>query len=1220
MIYQGLSTSLRLYAASLAASCALPMALANPASTKEALAAKASPPIILQSRRATPTITDTKSAVIQLKAPPISVRAASNLGYIVSFNPPYSQRRGQPYLLSVRGINLRNKAPQEVKRLLQGASGSTIRIGVLQEDGKTEDIDLQIPMGQKPNGMFSPDEFYGSIERFNTEEIHPNLLERDKTNNDLLAKSYCNDSAQRYLETQESERNTLSTIFQSLAISQAIGDFTAADRYLQQALTALNENSGRLRTLQFPLANIIKNLVALGKQKQASTICHKLASPEYQAAGEHIDPFKILECLSMIETAESRATQLELIERLYPTYSAKQIPNSENLLWFGQLLEGRDKTPERALVIYSAQEKRLQKTVYQQPSLANCQRLAECLYLKAQAQSKLGNTGQALLDLDNIRVHCNSHLPVEQLALLDQLPLYFPTPSDVTAAEAALKLSQPMPPLPPIACQPWCEPAIKGKPCEYSADISLQFPTANACFEAIKRGDKKNSVDMAQRLLRVYKNEPPDEEYLRSRQNLFCTNMRIARALADKGWISESEHLLNELASTIRGKDLDPNWSKMAVSMIEAEHLVNFVSSPRADKRNSNKAWGSFENNYLELKSVGKSIDAKRISFSYEKCKRLRLRAMNYSFADEYKRAKLFFDRALQVEPDLITNEEALRHFDKQLDERFLLRINIAMLLARKGDYAGADKYMKLAQEQQPATNQDVIGSLIKTADIFNQVGQTDRSIDLIKKILARELVDQYCSTVQLKTKLAALLFSTGANSEANKLSGLSNSTLSLGLIASNYVKAAEVAERAGNYKEAAKYYSLAGQTFNTEDTKAQALRLLSKAIASAEESKDIDKETLATYYLGLADRSGYQEISSFSLRDKALSLMSDTNPKKPEVMRYTAYLRREARREALPPIQKEETIPKEGDDIKGTILSQLRPTADEIDTALQAANLAEKNKLPDVGDYWMGLAMAEAQAEKPADACAHARLSIAAYSKNDPRATTREQIIGNSGIATFLALYGAREKGPILFREAIKRIQDVQGQSSVAAQVQMAHYFDFCVNEQFRIEAVEILDELLATDLNQGRYAPPDPNMSVCCYGWGGPRPIESSFEAINIVNATILDCFKRRDTDLGLIAAKRLVAAQRKQFPAGDYRTALGTAILARGLSQWADTKKAEALFRETKPILEKYGSWDNETNTIFRQLLKEVSKQDEVDEMDEAARKEREEAIKRDEARNK
>jgi hypothetical protein len=1217
MIHRKPAKSVRLIVASLAISCTLPIASAKPAATKESLAAKTSPSKISQRREAARTQTDIKPKAIRLKKPPIFVRAVSNLGYIVSFDQPYSQQRGQPYLLSIGGVNLRDKAPQEVKRLLQGPPGSTLRIAVLHEDGKTEDIDLIIPTHQKTNGMFSPEEFYGAIERFNTEEIHPRILEQDKTNNDLLAKGYCNDSTKRCSETQESETNTLSRIFQALAASQAIGDYAAADCYLQQALTALTENSGKLRTLQFNLANTIKNLVALGKLKEATLICQKLASPQYQSTGEHIDPFKILECLAMIDTAESREAQAELIERLYPIYSAEQTANNENLLWFGQLLEARDKTAERALQIYSAQTKTLRDDRDSVLSFVSFQKLAECLYLKAQAQSKLGLYWEARNTLNPLDYYSKYKLPANQLALLDQLPLYFPKPSDIAAAEEALKQSKTIPPLPPLTCQPWYESCPKGKTDENYAEISLQFPTAKACFEAIKNGDKKSAINLAQQLLKAYENEASDEDKP-SRQNLFCTNMRIARALADKGWTSDSEHVLKELANIIQDKNLDPGLLKTTASMIEAEHLVNLVSGQHIDKKISNKAWQSFENNYLEIKTVGDSAETKRISYTFEKCKRLRLLAMNYSFADEYKRAKLFFDRALQIEPAIIADEEALRYIDKQLDERFLLRINLAMLFAKEGDYGNADKYIKLAQEQQPEANQTIIGSLIKTAEIFNQTGQTDRSIDLLRKILASKLVDQYCSVDQLKMKLAALLFKKGVNSEANKLIGLSNSTLSSALLASNYGRAAEIAEKAGNYREAAKYYRLAGQSFSTEDTKAAALFFLQKAIACAEQSKDLDNDTLATYYLGLADRGGYQDSSSFSLREKALTLMSDSNPKKPEVIRYTTYLRREARREALSPARKKEMLSSESGDDRLRIVYLLKPTADELESDLQAANLAEKNRLPDRGDYWMALAMAEAQAEKPDDALVHARRSIAAYTKNDPRATGREQIVGNSGISTFLAVNCARDQGKTIFEEAIKRVQDVQGPSSIAAQVQMAHYFDFCVNEQFRKEAVEILDELLATDLNQGRFVAPDPNYSVC--SWGGPTPIESSFEAISIINATLLDCFKRRDTDLGIIAAKRLLAAERKQFPAGDFRTATGTALLARGLTQWVDLAKAETLFREAKPILEKHGSWDNETDTIFRKLLKEVGKQDEVDKMDEVALKERTEAIKRDEARNR
>lgn len=1147
---------------------------------------------------------------------PISVRAANNLGYIVSFNHPYSWRRGQPFLLSVQGHSLKNKTPQDVKQLLQGQPGSIVRISVLNYDDKIEDIDLVIPARRTTGTLFSPTDIFGSIERFSTEEIHPNLLNQAATNNDLLTKAYCSDLVQRRLETQESETNSLSTIFQSLFISQAIGDLSSADRYLQLALEELNNNNNRLHTLQFPFASIIKNLAALQREKQAVEICKKLASPEYQDAPEHIDPFKILECLSTIDTAESREAQSELIERLYKLSLAGQATNNDNQLWFGQFLESRDKTPERALQIYKNQESQLYENNSKTPSLASYQKLAACYYLMAQARAKLGAGLEASSDLFRIESFYSCVPKDKQLANLNQFPLFFPTPADIAVAETSLKKTGLIPPLPPIDCEPWYENFAYGVSGEALSKRTLQFPAVKACFEAIKNGDRNGAIKLANHVLSAYKNEQIEDYEAINRQNLFCTNLRIARALADKNWAIDSDLLLKELSATVQSKNLNADWSKMAISMIEAERLLNSVSSKHLDKKIVNQAWQAFENNYLNIKAVGSDATAKRITFDYEKCKCLRLLAMNYSFADDLKRAKIFFDRAMLEEPPLITNEEVLRRIDKQLNERFLLRINIAIFLAKKGDYSGADKYIELAMAQEPVTNIDLVGSLAKTANTFARCGQNDRSISLLKKILAIPAVDQYYSVTTLKAKLAALLYKKVANAEATELAAQTDDAIGLRLVATNYERAAEAALTAGNYAEAAKYFSLAGKTFTLQNTRILAQSYMRKAIDCAEKAQNIDSDALAVYYLDLADRTDYLTPENFQLREKVLSLMSDTNPKKPEVMRYTTYLRQEARKEALPEAQKKEMIVQEGDDIQLKIVRQLEPTADERESLLQAAQLAEKMRLPDTGDYWMALAIAEAQARNIDDACTHARLSIAAYSKTDPRATTREQIIGNAGISRYLTIYGAREKAAEIFREAIKRVQVVQGQSSVAAQIQMAHYFDHCVNERLRVEAVELLDELFATDLNQGRYVPPNPEVSHC--SWGGPAPIESSYEAINIVSATILDCYKKRDTEIGLIAAKRLLAAERKQFPPDDYRIALANALVARGYGDYINYPKAEALYREIRPTLTKHGDWDKELEANYRKVLQAVGKHAEVDKMDASAAADRAELIRKEEER--
>jgi len=1201
--------------ASLAASI-----LIGPANAKQikTIASKAAPAQSAAVSKLTPAKTIAKSPTHELVSAPISVRAAHNLGYIVSFSHPYSQRRGQPFLLSIQGISVKDKSPQDVKQLLQGPSGSVVRISVLNYDDKIEDVDLVIPAHRTTETLFSPADTYGSIERFNTEEIHPNLLNIVATNNDLLARSFCADLVKRRTETQESETNSLSTIFQSLFISQAIGDLSSADRYLQLALEELNRNHNHLQTLQFPFASIIKNLVALQKEKQAVEICKKLASPEYQAAGEHIEPFKILECLSTIDTAESRNVQTELIERLYKSPLTGQTLNNDNQLWFGQLLEKRDKTPERALQIYKNQKDRLNENALKNPSLDSYQKLAACYYLMAQAASKLGRGDEAALNLHDIEIHCNVHLKDKQLTSLNQLPLFFPTPADTAAAKTSLKKSGLIPPHPQINCEPWYECIAYGVSGEALSKRTLQFAAVKACFDAIKNGDRNGAIKLADHVLSAYKNEQLEDNEAISRQNLFCTNLRIARALSDKNWLVDSERLLKELSATVQKKNLNADWSKMAISMIEAERLLNSVSSKYLDKKIANQAWQAFENNYLNIKAVGSDATAKRISFDYEKCKCLRLLAMNYSFADDLKRAKIFFDRALLAEPALITNEEVLRRIDKQLNERFLLRINIAMFLAKKGDYSGADKYVELAIAQDPITNTDVVGSLAKTADLLARCGQNDRSIGLLKKILAIPAVDQYYySATALKAKLAALLFKKDANVEATQLAAPIDNAIGLRLVTSNYERAAMVALTKENYAEAAKYYSLAAKECTSQNKAMLAQSFLRKAVDCAEKAKNIDSDALAAYYLDLAYRTDSLTPENFQLREKALTLMSDTNPKKPEVIRYTTYLRQVARTEALPAAQKKEMIVKESDDIKVRLVKQLEPTSAERESLLQAALLAEKMRLADTGDYWMTLAVAEAQAHNIDDACTHARLSIAAYSKTDPRATTREQIIGNTGISRYLAIYGAREKAAEIFREAIKRVQEVQGQSSVAAQIQMAHYFDFCVNERFRVEAVEVLDELLATDLNQGTYRPPDPGQSICRFGIG-PIPAESSSEAISIINTTISDCFKRKDFALGNLVAEKLIAAERKQFPPGDYRTAVTIEIQARGYADAGDYTRAEALYREAKPVLVKHGEWFYKSDGNYRKVLQAVNKQDEVDKMDADAFSDRAELIRKEEER--
>lgn len=1099
------------------------------------------------------------------------VRLKRGVCVTIGFHAPLRNRSIEQMLISIDGENLRNNSFDQIRKKLGGPSGSVVEVEFAYPNGDTEvqEIRREVPKAWQEYANLDP------IRRvdFNyspRSSAASNLLEFSTVNTDLIGKLKC---AQAEEFCKENPGNEVSIFIKCMLFNQAIGDFEAADKYTKKALDSIkikpiNPHTG------FSERAVVQNLVALGKNAEAEAVCNYLLLPGPTRAPRLPSAITVLDAYSLIPSQSAKNASRELAESIVSGKRVQVVTSfPEDWFWLAQYLESIG-LHEKALAVYTKEYQALQKrTAYS--GLTGTQYLGFCLYSRARTEAMLGDKVRAKKDLEAIE-QAYSTLSLKQKGLLDKLPEYFPTFVDIERAKAALAKSS------PIAAPPKASSFSNQHPYvnEGAPSYSLHFPLALRCFLAVKESKRPVAEDLAGQLVEAYDKSSESKPYQSSRQNLFCTCLLIARSFADHGWLDSAESLLAKLEGAAKRRAPRLSATNSAWTMIAAERAYNsYLAKPK-----SNIDWTS-------LKSGVDSADKRRQPDKFFVHK-LRMLAMAYAGAGRMKRARFFIDKAIQQLKSVDGSNSAPVPPGRSFESDAILYFDAAYIYANLGDCRSADNYLDYAFKQRMVVDENLAALLTVLASLYSDSGRSEKAISILERsvgLIPSKYSQMYGTEFEMI--LAELYRKNGQSGKALVLvkKVLKESRSPAPVKESKLM--AELSEEAGNYADAARYYYEAGK-WHGSYSKLVREQLLNGAIRCASNVPGFDKSLLSKVYVALAGLPESNEMEkSLAYRKKAVALLDDSDPEKAKQLSIVGYVEGELAKAKLKSTQKKTS----------SAMSNSTAYDIRIATARRAAELASKSKSKDESSYWLRLAYAEAEANKIDDSVADARRGIAAYKGENAKVHTAYSFV-HSGLALAIADGGHAVDAESIMKEALARVSSVAGSGSMAAQAQMSNQFEYFVRRNEYRKAEKVLRAFLRTNLNQGHYAPPDHNMSVCRFG--GPFPIESSMEIIR----KFVDTARKSATDKVNHQALRflnlILSAEESQFGWNDYRVGLTYATIAQVHFAAGHNQEAYEAFEKAKQILHEYEDimWVlSSLGPDYYSVLRKVGKQSEIERME-------------------
>ncbi|MCA9818334.1 MAG: hypothetical protein KC652_24695, partial [Cyanobacteria bacterium HKST-UBA01] len=970
-------------------------------------------------------------------------------------------------------------------------------------------------------------------------------------------------------------RNRTGFLVKCMLLSQAVGDFDAAEEYLKLILDSLkSQSTSNLRQANsiYRSAVVVQNLVALGKSAEAEEIC-KFLSASRSAGPKHLPAdVGLLEAYSLIPTKSAQAACRELAKRIISENRAnKKNAFSENAFWFAQYLESQGWYKE-AIDIYSKEYDALKaRPTY--IDLAGPQLQGFCLYSRARLEAIVGRKEQAKKDLQEILRTYNALLP-KQKELLSRLPEFFPNFTDIEKARNALSRSATAIVEPPrlrsyLSQDPYLN--------EDASAYRLQFPQALNCFALLKENDQKGAMAVADKLIDAYRESITAAPFLYVRQNLFCTCLRIIRAFTDRGWYDSSERLLSELETVAKKRSprLSPNnmaWTMIAAERAYCSHLARPKEIPD---------WSFLQSTI--------SDDARRRRPNTSLAHRLRELALAYAGADELERAKYFIGQAMNELNSTVSTNPNLELSKLPSDCNAAVFFDAAYIYAKSGEFGKADKYLEQAFRLPCKVDGSLSALLSSLATVYSDSGLAHRAISILEKVEEKfpsrmDRIDGENAHI----KLVKFYRQSRQPAKALRLVKriISDSRGSPNVVVSRLM--AELSEEMGQYSDAANYYYEAGRFYDTF-AQSERERLLKNALRCAVLVPGYDRSRLSKVYVALADLpSGNNLSNSLAYRKKAVELLSDTDPEKAKQLSTVGYvegLLAESRLKSS----------------KASAVSKKRDYDTRIATARKAAELASKSKSKDASDYWLRLAYAEVEAGRVDDAVADARRAIAAYGAENAKYHSLSTFV-HPGFCLKLAHAGYPEKAESILKEADAKVASVAGEGSMPAQAVMANHFEYLVRVKDYTRAEKVLKSFLRTDLNQGRYAPPNHDLHVCGVG---PYPIQSSMDAVKkVLQVARQMATVKSEAVVSLRFLNEILAVELEQFSKDDYRVGLTYSNIAQVRFVAGQNQEAYEAFEKAKEIMHKYEGimWVlSSLGPDYYSVLRKVGKQSEIERME-------------------
>jgi len=1158
---------------------------------------------------------------------PIRLTEQQNLALQVQYLPPLSINPTNQLLLSINGANLRGKNLSQVYKMLKGSLGDTVEIEVVGNNRQVDRRKILFAIDPQSEELgFSAQTLRSELMKLESlSRSSSNLLEGTSAPYDLAARAKYLDALVDCKDlTAKPNFQANQILLESILLSQSMGDLGSADQLVRCLLnnlqtTALDLNN---RTSDFHL--VVKNLVATDRADIALTLCQTLASAPAPSNLNRAATSDLLPALTGIPTPAGQAEADAVAEKLAAEITTRPIDYYYLLVWLCDYFIDRGKT-ERARGLYdyamkSTIDQRLKsaKKIESYLSLTNEQGLANLLYNKAWLCAETGDRKQALADLQALTNYYNVCFTPSELATLNRLPVYFPTPEQVMEASSSIakgiKLAKP--------------PATTTELSYYrysNLDRSAQagFAILAKLDKALQANNKSAAEASASSLLELYAQQIPQPQmryYDLAPLNLFCATLGVARAFSDNGWYQASDEVLDRLQSIVVQKPLSENWREVASAMTRAEQVVNASRT----KEDVESKFDTLEEQYHSTAIRQGEEESGRVRREDSWRVKLRLLAMGYYRIGDNKRAKIFIDRALLTNLPSRTKpgDRRLLTGDDHPGERFSLLMNTACNLARLGDLLGAAKYAALAGAEKTKLDEAKTASILEYAQLLQAAGKTDEAIDWLtinrtpKMEMPfdslRECVIEHTGSPKrddqggkIDEALARCIANKGDYKQAYQIITDSAAKSNINSSFTACVLAGELAQKCEDFGAAAAYFE--GASLQVPPSQRNADTIASyqqKAVDMAERAGNYDSKALSKLYIKLAQNNfSSNPKQANALYKKAVDILPDSDPGKAQLISLMSSYGGSFIATTKSPLTAEDRV---------AIFK--RQTVD----LRNAAVLAEKNNLTDAYVFWLRVAENEAQAGQLEQAVSDAKHAFGLYNSGS-KAFYRGQseLTPPPGLTYLLIRAGAEDRADELHREALEQVKKVQGAQSIATQWQLTNMIEYFIENKKYDKALSILDELLNTNLAQGPYTPPYKSGTRCYFG---PIPISSSEQVVERIYSIALSTIKDADNSFAVKVLSNLLAAQNKQLKADDWRIGVTYGALAKAYYQvksyekaLTNYDKALAIFFKYEPEQYAYGRFHQEYPTV----LKALGKQSVLDEIEkrktDKARKEIEERDK-------
>lgn len=1090
----------------------------------------------------------------------VSLRLKKSRYIKVSLLGPLRNVSSQQFLLSINGENLRKYSFDEIQEKLSGPVGSSVKVEIGYPNGDTETFDICRTPSKRRIRSSNRDPYRGLDSIINRlPSSYPNILETTTRHNDLNAKARC-------LQAIKEQKDNVAVYINCMLLCHAIGDFKSADRYLALALEAIETESPNTHTGYREKA-VIQNLVLLGKLNEAETLCKYHLLPSSSGAPRLPGAITVLDSYSLIPTEYAQKASRELAARIVSAKSGRTVSSfHQNSYWLAQYLESIGQN-ENALDVYSRMIASLKKASYG-PSFSKQQAIAFGLYSRARLEAICGKRALCKKDLDAIKTTYEK-LTVKQQKLINKIPEFFPTFTDVDNALIAIGKSSPILPPPKIMSFSNQDYFVTDGD---DGSFKQQFRDAYNCSKLISENKEREAKIIAQKLVQAYKKGGPIKARWQVRQNLFLTSLSFAREFADKGWYETSNNQLDLLEEAARTQgslgENDIGWA-----MLAAERIYNAKASLREP----------------DWSLIRKANPATARSLRWSN--RLRILSMAYYYSNYPNRAKVFIDQAIQEFKNSREGAGTTISTKVTPENRANLFMDAACIYAKRSDFANANNYLNFAFEIHSSLDTSLAVAVLEVASIYNSNGNTKEAISVLERtkgLIPPKYKHRHIKEIEV---MLAKLYRKDGNFEKSFeiIQGVIGRSKSYNSIKENQI-AAELCERSKNYGQAAKYYYEAGKWRGGRKVYQRRKKLLSKAISCANRVPDFDSTLLSKMYLSLCEVVGRKDLEEgLALRQKAVSFMKDSDPEKAKQTSVMAYIKGELVRRKI-----------RSTDPKSINLQQ----QDKIVTAKKAAELASKNKSKMESTYWLRLSSYEAEANRIDSAVKHALSGIAAYRTVNVKTHTPYQLLG-SRLPCLISKAGFPLKAEMILEKAQERVDSIAGSGSLAAQVQMSHQFEYFVIQKDYRSAEKLLGKFLNTNLNQGRYSPPNHDMCICRMGLGAPYPVESSWQVIQrFINAT-KRLIKREEQKQAILFLTRILNAGMKQFGDNDYRVGLTFFEIARAHYSSGENKKAYDAYSDAVSIMHQHEGILyilNRLHPDYYNVLRKLKKNSEIDKLEE------------------